>query len=51
MPIAKRAKIVAEFKEEAETQKMDEIIRRIRQGLPDSAIIEKTQEQLGESTE
>lgn len=46
MPIAKRAKIAAEFKSEEEAQKLDEIVRRIRQGLPDAAIIEDAQRQL-----
>lgn len=48
MPIAKRAKIAAEFKTDEEAQKLDEIVRRIRQGLPDAAIIEDTQRQLDE---
>ena len=38
MPIAKRAKIAAEFKTEEETKKLDEILRRIRKGLPDAAV-------------
>jgi HD superfamily phosphohydrolase len=46
MPIAKRAKIAAEFKTEEEAQKLDEIVRRIRQGLPEAAIIEDAQRQL-----
>lgn len=46
MPIAKRAKIAAEFKTEEETKKLDEILRRTRQGLPDSAIIEQTRKAL-----
>jgi hypothetical protein len=46
MPIAKRAKIAAEFRTEEEAQKLDEILRRIRQGLPDAAIIEDAQRQI-----
>jgi hypothetical protein len=46
MPIAKRAKIAAEFKTEEETKKLDEILRRTRQGLPDTAIIEETRKAL-----
>jgi hypothetical protein len=46
MPIAKRAKIAAEFKTEEETRKLDEILRRTRQGLPDTAVIEQTRKAL-----
>jgi hypothetical protein len=46
MPIAKRAKIAAEFKTEEETKKLDEIVRRIRQGLPDADVIDQTQQAL-----
>lgn len=48
MPIAKRAKIAAEFKTEEELKKLDEIVRRIRQGLPDAAIIEQTRQSLAQ---
>ena len=51
MPIAKRAKIAAEFKTEEETKKLDEILRRIRKGLPDSALIEQTQQSLDQTAE
>src|SRR5687767_10434433 len=34
MPIAKQAKIAAEFKTDEEAQKLDEILRRVRRGLP-----------------
>jgi hypothetical protein len=50
MPIAKRAKIAAEFKSEEETGKLDEIVRRIRQGLPDTAIIDQTRQTLAAPT-
>jgi hypothetical protein len=46
MPIAKRAKIAAEFKTEEESLKLSEILRRIRQGLPDAAIIDEAARQL-----
>ena len=46
MPIAKRAKIAAEFKTEEEAQKLSEILRRVRLGLPDAAIIDEAQQQL-----
>lgn len=48
MPIAKRAKIAAEFKTEEETKKLDEILRRIRQGLPDATIIDQTRQTLAQ---
>lgn len=48
MPIAKRAKIAAEFKTEEELKKLDEIVRRIRQGLPDAAIIDQTRQSLAQ---
>lgn len=51
MPIAKRAKIAAEFKTEEETKKLDEILRRIRKGLPDAAVIEQTQQNLDQTAE
>jgi hypothetical protein len=51
MPITKRAKIAAEFKTEEETRKLDEILRRIRRGLPDAAIIEGTQQALEQAAE
>ena len=50
MPIAKRAKIAAEFKTEEETKKLDEILRRIRKGLPESDIIDETQQALDQPT-
>jgi hypothetical protein len=51
MPIVKRAKIAAEFKTEEETKKLDDILRRIRRGLPNSAVIEQTQKDLEETAE
>jgi hypothetical protein len=51
MPITKRAKIAAEFKTEEETKKLDEILRRIRRGLPDADIIERTQQALEQSAD
>jgi hypothetical protein len=51
MPITKRAKIAAEFKTAEETEKLDEILRRIRRGLPDAAIIETTQQALEQSAD
>ncbi len=51
MPITKRAKIAAEFKDEEENKKLDEILRRIRRGLPDADIIERTQQALEQSAD
>ena len=49
MPIAKRAKIAAEFKTEEETKKLDEILRRIRLGEPDVGVIDETLGRLKQS--
>jgi hypothetical protein len=46
MPIGKRAKIVSEFKTEQEFAKLGEILRLIREGIPEEPIIEKTRDQL-----
>ena len=48
MPIAKRAKIVSEFKTPDELQKLDEMLRLIRQGVPEVNLIDKTRSQIGE---
>jgi hypothetical protein len=49
MPIAKRAKIAAEFKTEDETKKLDEILRRIRQGQPEVGLIDEELKRLKQS--
>jgi hypothetical protein len=46
MPIGKRAKIVGEFKTEEENKKLDEILRMIRQGMPEVGVLDETREQL-----
>jgi len=46
MPDAKRAKIVAEFKTREDAEKIGEVIRRIRDGLPAAAAAEQAQQQL-----
>lgn len=46
MPIEKRAKIVAEFKNEKESEELAEMLRLIRQGEPDVTVIDETQKQL-----
>jgi len=42
VPIAKRAKIVSEFKTPVETAKLDEVLRLVRQGVPEINLIDKT---------
>ncbi|HZZ73860.1 MAG TPA: hypothetical protein VFE24_16530 [Pirellulales bacterium] len=46
MPISKRAKIVSEFKTEEDTAKLDELLQMIRQGQPETTIIDKTRQRL-----
>ena len=46
MPISKRAKIVSEFKSADETEKLDEILRLIRSGVPEVNLIDKTRSQI-----
>jgi hypothetical protein len=46
MPIGKRAKIVAEFKSPEEAEKLEEILRLIRQGVPEVNLIDKTRSQI-----
>jgi hypothetical protein len=44
--IAKRARIIGEFKTEEESKKLADILRLIRQGIPDVLSIDQTHEQL-----
>ena len=46
MTDAKRAKIIGEFKTPDETDKLREVLRRIREGEPRAGLAEKTQKQL-----
>jgi hypothetical protein len=46
MPDAKRAKIFAEFKTPEETEKIGEILRRIREGVPTAQMADETRKQL-----
>ena len=46
MPISKRAKIISEFKEDAEKTKLNDLLRLIRTGEPEASIIDKTRQQL-----
>ncbi len=48
VPIAKRAKIISEFKTPDEEAKLDEILRLIRQGVPETNLIDKTRSQIQE---
>ena len=47
MPETRLAKIISEFKQADEAQKIDEILRRIRHGEPITDAAEKVQQQLG----
>jgi hypothetical protein len=49
MPDSKRAKIVGEFKTPEETQKIDEVLRMIRQGAPESDLAGAAQQQLNQN--
>jgi len=46
MPEGSRAKILKEFKTPEESEKLDEVLRMIRQGVPQAALAKKAQDQL-----
>lgn len=46
MPLDKRKKILAEFKLPEETEKLSEILREIRLGMPESELLRDTRKQL-----
>jgi hypothetical protein len=48
MPIDKRKKIVGEFKTEEEAAKLHEILKDVREGIPDLSLIRSTRAQLAE---
>jgi hypothetical protein len=48
MPTSKQAKIISEFKTPDELQKLDEMLRLIRQGVPEVNLIDKTRSQITE---
>lgn len=50
MPIAKRAKIVSEFKSPDETAKLDEILSQILDGVPETDLINNTTNQVKPQT-
>ena len=48
MPIDKRKKIVGEFKTEEEAEKLHEILKDVREGVPDLSLIRSTRAQLAQ---
>jgi hypothetical protein len=46
MPEGSRAKILKEFKTPEESEKLDEVLRMIRQGVPQAALAKKAQDQI-----
>jgi hypothetical protein len=46
MPIGKRAKIIGEFKTDEENKKLDEILDLIRRGMPETKVVNRTEEQV-----
>ncbi len=46
MPIAKRAKIISEFKTDEEAKKLQRLLDLIRQGLPDAKLIQDTRDEV-----
>src|SRR4051812_40580972 len=46
MPVAKRAKIIGEFKTEEESKKLEDILRLIRQGEPEMKVLDKATDQV-----
>lgn len=50
MPIARRAKIVSEFKSSDEADKLDEILRQILDGVPEVGLIDETTDQVKPQT-
>ncbi|HID75734.1 MAG TPA: hypothetical protein EYP56_07030 [Planctomycetaceae bacterium] len=45
---SKRAKILAEFKDQQDNKKVAEVLRRIREGEPEASIIQEARRQLGQ---
>lgn len=48
MPLDKRKKILGEFKTEEEAQKLHDILKQIREGVPDTTLIRQTRAALAE---
>ncbi len=48
MPLDKRKKILGEFKTDEEAQKLHDILKQIREGVPDTTLIRETRAQLAQ---
>jgi len=48
MPLDKRKKILTEFKTEEEAEKLYEILKQIREGVPDTTLVRETRAQLAQ---
>lgn len=48
MPLDKRKKILGEFKSEEEAEKLHEILKQIREGVPDTTLVRETRAQLAQ---
>jgi hypothetical protein len=51
MPTTRQAKIAAEFKSPDEAEKLGEILRMMRQGLPESELVNATEQELDQARE
>ena len=49
MPTQKKTKIVAEFKTPSETEQLDDILRRMRNGQPMTEAVDSAQAQLSQA--
>lgn len=50
MPENRRAKILTEFKTSEENEKLAEVLRRLREGRPEASLIDRTQQQMTQSS-
>ncbi len=48
MPLDKRKKILGEFKSEEEAEKLHDILKQIREGVPDTTLVRETRAQLAQ---
>lgn len=48
MPLDKRKKILGEFKTEEEAEKLHDILKQIREGVPDTTLVRETRAQLAQ---
>jgi hypothetical protein len=51
MPSAQRAKLIGEFKTDAEAETLAEILKLIREGVPETALIDDTEQKLNQADE